>query len=484
VYGTVREPEFAHISNLFVPSTVDACFRSGEAKLLAGMKDDDNKWNTEGHPHRVIPVSRKTLELFASLYDEVETPVLSARLPAIHALELVTGLEKFAAYPRRLRSLSGFLLSEMWHETNAVIDGTIRRETRFAETPGEWVVSGPHIGIANPFSKTPRAVCQQKSDYDPVDLLTIPEDYLPRANYSRACGEAIYSARLGRVPWGRTELETGSYRVFARKMLSLARERTLLAAILPPGTAHIDGCVSLAFEDLRDLTSFNAACSSIILDFLIKTTGKANFREDLAKQLPVIDNDGLRCRTLLLNCLITHYSDLWRGSYTPAFRADCWAKSDVRLSQARFSSLTPEWRWSTPLRTDYERRQALVEIDVLAAMGIGLTLDELRTIYRIQFPVLRQNEQDTWYDRNGRIVFTCSKGLPGVGFSRQEWEKIRDMKSGTVSREIEDDTLPGGPRKRVITYEAPFDRCDREEDYKTAWAEFEKRRTAAKVVEA
>jgi len=26
-----------------------------------------------------------------------------------------------------------------------------------------------------------------------------------------------------------------------------------------------------------------------------------------------------------------------------------------------------------------------------------------------------------------------------------------------------------------ITYEAPFDRCDREEDYRIAWVEFEKR---------
>jgi hypothetical protein len=124
-----------------------------------------------------------------------------------------------------------------------------------------------------------------------------------------------------------------------------------------------------------------------------------------------------------------------------------------------------------------------VEIDVLTARELGLTLDELCTIYRIQFPVLRQNEQDTWYDRNGRIVFTCSKALPNVGFTRGEWEKIREMKSGTVRREIEDDTMPGGPRKRVIIYEAPFDRCDRDEDYKTAWAEFEKRR-AAKGAEA
>jgi len=49
------------------------------------------------------------------------------------------------------------------------------------------------------------------------------------------------------------------------------------------------------------------------------------------------------------------------------------------------------------------------------------------------------------------------------------------MKSGTVSRTIMDDTLPGGPRERTITYTAPFDRCNREADYATAWAAFEKR---------
>jgi len=119
-----------------------------------------------------------------------------------------------------------------------------------------------------------------------------------------------------------------------------------------------------------------------------------------------------------------------------------------------------------------------VEIDVLVAMELRLTADDLCNVYRIQFPTLRQNEADTWFDQTGRIVFTSSRALPGVGFTRKEWENLREMRSGTVSREIEDDTLPGGPRKRVITYEAPFDRCDREEDYRTAWAEFETRRVA------
>jgi hypothetical protein len=126
------------------------------------------------------------------------------------------------------------------------------------------------------------------------------------------------------------------------------------------------------------------------------------------------------------------------------------------------------------MRTDYERRQALVEIDVLAALALKLSLQELNAIYRLQFPVLRQNEQDTWYDQCGRIVFTCSKAVPGVGFFRPEWENIRHMTSGMVARTIEDNTLPGGPRERVIEYVAPFDRCDREADYATAWKFFDK----------
>ncbi len=115
-------------------------------------------------------------------------------------------------------------------------------------------------------------------------------------------------------------------------------------------------------------------------------------------------------------------------------------------------------------------------------MTLGLNLDELKTIYRVQFPVMRQYEADTWYDQNGRIVFTCSKGLTGVGFPRKKtktepigWEDIKDMQSGTAERTITDDTLPGDPVERIITYHAPFDRCDREKDYETVWEEFRKR---------
>jgi hypothetical protein len=221
------------------------------------------------------------------------------------------------------------------------------------------------------------------------------------------------------------------------------------------------------------------------LDFLVKSSGAADCTPSLARRLPIATRHlaELRLRTLLLNCLTTHYAELWATCYDPAFTADGWAKDDPRLDPAVFTRLGPEWNRDVPLRTDYARRQALVEIDVLVARALGLTLDMLLTLYRVQFPVMRLYEADTFYDRNGRIVFTASKGLPGVGLARKAakndptpgWEDVKHLTTGEVRRTIQDDTLPGGPHTRDLVYVAPFDRCDREADYRQVWAHFARR---------
>ncbi len=471
---------------MFSPKTIFDCYLHDGTGLVPGIKNDENKWNTVGHASRILRIDQEILMLFARLYDEPGTPVLQARLPALHSQELISVLHRFANANKRLNDFNTEIFTtEFWHETGAQKDNTIKRNNTgaFAKETNEFILSGPHFFVGNPHYKTPRAKCVLNSDYDNIDLTELPNDYLPRTNYAPACPMDIYSYRTPIVPWleannSKSLPVTAYYRFVNRRMFGVSAERSLISAIAPKFSANINTVLATVMRSPKVLANFAAATFSIVYDFYLRSTGKSDLYASMLATFPYYDLPSATIRGLMLNCLTTHYAEFWQACWQKGFNFECWGKNDSRLNNNFFAQLTPEWQRSCALRSDYERRQALVEIDVLVAMAMGLTLKELQTIYRIQFPVLSQNESDTWYDRRGRIVFTCSKGLVGVGFSRPEWNEIKDMQSGTVERKIVDDTMPGGPVERTIVYEAPFDRCDREADYATVWAEFERRRLA------
>ena len=493
-----REVDFISIANLFLPQTIDACFEHNSVGAVGGIKDDANKWNIQGHKNRIVEIDKNILGLFAKLYDAEGTYYLEARLPALHATELIAVLEKFARYPSKLSDIkSEYYSTEMWHETNAQNDGLIERKTNFIDMPENLILSGPHFFVGNPLYKTPRRECTLNSHYDALDLTLIPDNYLPRANYLPLGNNDESNIQKIDLGDGLRNI-TDFYKILYRKMISPTGERTLISTVIPKMTTHINGAISYTPKNIQELMTVASFSQSLVADFYIKSTGVSNFGNSQFYMFPKIKlNNELNSRILLLTCLISPYTELYEELFDTLFCNDNWTKSnDLRLNQNFFSSLTPHWQRNVALRTDYERRQALVEIDVLVAQELALTLDELCTIYRIQFPVLRQNEKETFYDMNGRIVFTVSKGLTGVGLPRKAskgdtpckiivngveeeraigWEDVIDMTEGEIHRSIIDDTMPGGPIERTIIYRAPFAKCDREEDYAIAWAEFERR---------
>ncbi len=491
-------PRFASLSNLFHPSTVDACFAHDGHGVCGGIKDENGNWNTKAHRDRIVEITDKELQVLSDTFEDGTTGDC-ARLVSLHNKEMIHALSALQKFPTHVSDYNT-IISEGLHETNDVDRGIMIRNTSFPNWDRcEMIFSGPHIYVGNPLNKMPRVTCKINSDYDSINLNAIDEMYFVRSNYIPAISLPQYRSYIKGFMCGQDEDGhevyedwIDYYKVAFRLMTGGGSgERTLTTAILPPKSSHIVTIISTVFKDKNLIVEFAGLCASVVLDFFIKVIACGAIHATRVESFPLGIADrykpALFARTLLLNCLTSHYADLWFSCWRDEYAAETWSKDDARLKP--FSGLTADWAWETPLRNYYERRQALVEIDVLAAMALGLSLKDLEMIYTIQFPVLQQNENDTWYDQKGNIVFTCSSGLKGVGLDRKGssktgtkgWEDIRgeQLDQNTYAGTAPSHTHTIDPQKselyggEQVTYHAPYTRCNRIDDYRTAWAHFE-----------
>ena len=476
IYCNRPSASFDSINNLFSTNAVDDCY-SGEKQPLIGIKDENGAWCTSGSADRVLCISTKELATFGKLFD-YEDNWKETKLLALHSKQLLNVVKKLAAQDMCVGNIPSVYISEMWNETNAQRDGTIKKSVGFPEKPMGLIMAGSQIGVATPFLKTPRRVCKKNSDFDPIDIAFICDNYLPRSNYIPGCEIGEYINRIPILDTGKRYDEV--YRIFARKMVDPEGSRTLVSALLPPGVGHTSGISGISMQDYNQLLLTLGCFCSLPIDYMLKATAKANFQASTIRTIPIVDvksrfAKAIILRILRLNAITSAYQSLWESVIDGCANEIGFTKQDIRLQSN--DTITHDWCKENIILSDYARRQALLEIDVLIAMAFGLTLDELLNMYKLQFHILRNQEADTWYDANGRIVYTNNRALVGVGFDRKEFKV--NMKGAPAGkkfyRTIKDDTMPGGPVERTIEYIAPFDRCDREQDYEIAWKFFEEK---------
>lgn len=169
----------------------------------------------------------------------------------------------------------------------------------------------------------------------------------------------------------------------------------------------------------------------------------------------------LLLRTLRLNCLTRDYADLWSELYDPTWPAyEPWAFDWPGLQPLH--DVTPDWRPETPLRSERARRSALVEIDAMVAVWLGMDADALIAAYRGRFPVLQKYEAVTWFDAEGWKIAGNARTI-GQRQTKESWTQFEAYRANPATA-----TVPEG-------YTEPFHKADREAEMRAAHAVFQKR---------
>lgn len=490
VNGSDNRIKFDSIWKLYLPKTIDECYADTAHTTVQPMKTEHGEWNVQGYYDRIVSIDDAVMRTYAALanMDAAEAP--SAPLFNLYSVSLLHALECIEQCSQHLGDIPSdeITYSSMWNETNSRKDGTIKDDVHFPQRDESIIYSSPFIGVGNPLLQSTRSIYKVNSDYDLVDLTAIPVDYEPRVKYAQACSDVEYAKRMPKMADG-TPFES-IYRIAYRSFVPIDGERIMQSAGVHPRVAWVHTIAGYGVHPRRYalLASMMGVQSSTSADFLLRSIGKQHIANSSIMLLPIVNGTSvskeISARALLLNCLTESYSELWQSCWDISYAGMQWSKQDPRLPNATFSNLADTWTYGTPLRTEYSRRQALVELDVLVAMALGMTLDELVDIYRFTFPVLKSYEDDTWYDQTGRVVFSAKKAYNKISLTRDEFDKIRDEQNGFVKTiTVSDDTLPEGPITREISFMAPYDRCDRVEDYRVAWAFFEKKYGEALAME-
>jgi hypothetical protein len=481
IYGRPKEIRFAHLGWLLSAVELPQSLALAETGEFPSSWDDDagrpgvryrGDWDARAHPDRVVWVDREMLAAWRLVSGNDDQPIEQTKL-----LNPVTTQEQGAVLALgRVRQRLGNLprISSGYHEKGAKRDGLISLEQPY--DPIEWsevILRGPQIGVATPFFKQPP---ETGTKGRPQDLGTLPDDALPRSEYARAADVETY--RAAQDKWtdyrepDRLRRYTEFYRVMWRYMIPDDTDRSLFSAIYPPGPTHIHGVRSLTMPSMRETALVAGFWAALPIDYLLRITKTDNFDVANASAMPAPDRSHpfaatLLLRTVRLNCLTTAYADLWSELYEDTWRDESWVIKWPEI--APLGDIGPTWERASPLRTEYERRAALVEIDALVAVWLGITEEQLEAIYPARYPVLGDYEDVTWFDAAGRKI-AGNWNTFGTGQTKEHWQQFQAYLEDPVKN-----LPPDG-------YTPPFYKADRIGEYRQAHAAFSARLAAARTL--
>ncbi|MFI6453977.1 class I SAM-dependent DNA methyltransferase [Streptosporangium amethystogenes] len=462
IYGARQKVNFAHLSWLFHAATLTESLLLKESQLreeaeLPGVRHLGD-WDLRPHYARVVQVDHDMLETWRAISGNSTISSEEAKLLYPVTTEEQEAIIRLGQVRRRLVEFEP-RISRGYDEANAKKDGLIRWDISAPDDWSEVILKGPQFSVATPFFKQPP---DTGTGSRPQDLTLLPVDAVPGTNYRRATDLGTY--RTAQDRWDGRRY-TDFYRVAWRQMIPSDTERSLFPALIPKGPAHIHGVRSMVLSNDRETALVAGFWAALPIDYVVRIGSRANLDVSEAGIMPAPEPDhplaeSLLLRTLRLNCLTEAYQDLWSGLYQDAWRAEEWAVTWPGFGP--FGDVNSEWERDTPLRTEQARRAALIEIDALVAVWLGLTAEQLVTIYRARFPILFDYEQEIYFDANGRKI-AGNWNTYGTGQTKEHFEQLMAHLDPEINGPV-----PDG-------YTAPFYKADREAEYRQAHAVFSER---------
>ncbi|MER7967454.1 class I SAM-dependent DNA methyltransferase [Streptomyces sp. NPDC096080] len=462
IYGSPRGPRFLHLSQLRDAQVLPDSLNHDGKGAVPGVKNNGS-WDIRPHRQRVVLVDTTLLTSWQALTNSDGGPTQTPLLYPVLVSEQ-GAIEALASHSASLGNIHP-MISGGLNETNSKKDGLIRWGNQEVANLADVILQGPHFSFALPFSNEPMIPCRNQRHWKAVPPTELPEAHVPVTNYVRATDETTYLAAQDSLAG--TPI-TAHFRLAWRRMIPFNTSRSLHAALIAPGPAHIDAVHSMALTDGR-MTALNAGFwASLPLDYLLRITGRSDLRVAEANKMPAPDPKhplapALLLRTLRLNALTTHYSPLWAELFDPRWAGyEDWANRDWPYLKPLAAGLTSTWEYGTPLRTEHERRAALVELDALVSVWLGITADQLAAIFKSRYPQLSAYESATWFDVNGRKI-AADFNTYGHGQTKQDYLDLM-----AHFEDPEGTPPPEG-------YQGPFYKADREAEMRAAHAHFQAR---------
>ncbi|MCX5206870.1 SAM-dependent methyltransferase [Streptomyces sp. NBC_00237] len=530
VYGGVQEISFDSLSWLFTVDSLRLSFGHDGNGVAPGVKNDGS-WDERPHRSRVIRVTLQTLSRWQKLSGSWATPLEQTwMLTPVSNLE-DAAIDALSNYPIRMGDdrhqispgLSETVVKE--HRYGPDGDGPLIEYNQGREQLGECesyclgdvILQGPQVGVSNPIFKQPS---QGSGEMRGMNHLHIPDGQMPESEFIPAVDRLTYlseqdkwevysSTRVsescfcgpssrcgGRASFGSGVERPGAtveysrfYRMAWREWIAMDTERSLYCAVIPPGPNHLlTLCSATLGSDFQTVLT-TGFWSSIPLDYMLRITGTKHLQPSPARRMPVPSLDhplapALLLRALRLNALTTAYADLWSDLYDPRWPGyEPWAVSWPGM-KTELHAVTPSWQRDSPLRTEYARRAALVEIDALVAVWLGIDADTLVAMYRARFPIMQDFDRVTWFDATERKI-AGDRYTYGFDQTKDHWAEFEAYQE-VVGEPSDTGVLPAEPNSEFpeaatppTGYTAPFYKANREREMRAAHAYFKQRLDAA-----